>query len=200
MTFKNRENIDLILDYINALELKKPPKNGDGGSGTAYYIDILHYDDSVETYIQYAYDMFIGDEEYYIENNDFEDFISLLYDKFQHTLSISGKDIITLKIGNKPIIFSDAQPFIDENDRTQIPIRAVAEMLDSEVKWDGETETVTITKGNSNTVTLQIDSDIMTVNGKSVQMDTAAIIKDERTYIPVRFVAEAMGLTVEWQN
>lgn len=42
------------------------------------------------------------------------------------------------------------------------------------------------------------DSDIMTVNDKSIQMDTSAIIKDDRTYIPVRFVAEALGLTVEW--
>jgi len=43
-----------------------------------------------------------------------------------------------------------------------------------------------------------LGSDVLTVNNKLSQMDTTAIIKDDRTFIPVRFVAEALGLEVEW--
>ena len=117
------------------------------------------------------------------------------------TLSVTtnGTDVL-LAINDNTIDFPDAKPFIDQNDRTQIPIRAVAEMLDSEVAWDAENKIVEITSKNDDIIALVIDSDIMTVNGENVKMDTAAIIKDDRTYIPVRFVAEAMGLTVEWSN
>ena len=47
---------------------------------------------------------------------------------------------------------------------------------------------------------MTLGSDVLTVNNKSSQMDTTAIIKDDRTFIPVRFVAEALGLEVEWLN
>lgn len=114
------------------------------------------------------------------------------------TLSVYGGDAISVTVEQTPVNFPDAKPFIDENNRTQIPIRAVADMLSCTVGWDEGTKTVTITNQNSDTVKLIIGSDLMTVNGKAEQMDTAAMIKDDRTYIPVRFVAEAMGLTVEW--
>ena len=107
---------------------------------------------------------------------------------------------MTIRIDDNAVDFPDAKPFIDDNDRTQIPIRAVAEMLDSSVVWDGETETVKITNKNGDIVILTIDSDIITVNGENVKMDTTAIIKNERTYIPVRFVAEALGLMVKWSK
>lgn len=107
---------------------------------------------------------------------------------------------VSINNGFTIIDFPDAQPFIDDNDRTQIPIRAVAEMLDCTVDWDGETKTVTVTRWNDDVVSLVIGSDIMTVNGEQLQMDTAAIIKDDRTYIPVRFVAEAVGYEVDWVN
>lgn len=114
------------------------------------------------------------------------------------TLTV-GSDM-TMRVNNNAITFTDAKPFIDGNNRTQIPVRAVADVLDSIVDWDENSKTVTIRTQNGDIVTLVIGSDIMTVNGKAEQMDTVAIIKDDRTYIPARFVAEAMGLTVEWIN
>ena len=58
--------------------------------------------------------------------------------------------------------------------------------------------TATITKENGDVVKVTLGSDVLTVNNKLSQMDTTAIIKDDRTFIPVRFVAEALGLEVEW--
>ena len=89
--------------------------------------------------------------------------------------------------------------FVDDNDRTQVPIRAVAEMLDCDVDWNGDTKTATVTREGGDVITLKYGSDVMTVNGKDIKMDTSVIIKNDRTYIPVRFVAETLGLAVEWK-
>lgn len=91
----------------------------------------------------------------------------------------------------------DAKPFIDGNNRTLVPVRAVSEMLDCNVEWSQETQTVTIIRGEK-VITIVIGEDLLMMNSEKIQMDTKAIIKDERTFIPVRFAAEALGLTVNW--
>lgn len=113
------------------------------------------------------------------------------------TLYVNNGDVISIKVNDKNIIFPDAKPFIDDNGRTQVPVRAVAEILDAKVDWNGQTQTVTISQ-NRKIVKIVIGSDTMTVDDNAIKMDTNAIISEERTYIPIRFVAEALGLTVEW--
>ena len=113
-------------------------------------------------------------------------------------LTVETGNAVTVKVDSTDVVFPDAQPFVDENGRTQVPIRAVSEMLDCKVDWDDTSKTATITKENGDVVKVTLGSDVLTVNNKSSQMDTTAIIKDDRTFIPVRFVAEAQGLEVEW--
>lgn len=113
-------------------------------------------------------------------------------------LTVETGNAVTVKVDSADVVFPDAQPFVDENGRTQVPIRAVSEMLDCKVDWDDTSKTATITKENGDVVKVTLGSDVLTVNNKSSQMDTTAIIKDDRTFIPVRFVAEALGLEVEW--
>ena len=113
-------------------------------------------------------------------------------------LSVHGGDEITVKVNGKNVVFPDAKPFVDNNDRTQVPIRAVSEMLNCKVDWDEDTKTATIIRKNGDVIKMTLDSDMMTVNNKLVQMDTAVMIKEDRTYIPVRFIGEALGLEVEW--
>ena len=113
-------------------------------------------------------------------------------------LTVETGNVVTVKVDSTDVVFPDAQPFVDENGRTQVPIRAVSEMLDCKVDWDDTSKTATITKENGDVVKVTLGSDVLTVNNKSSQMDTTAIIKDDRTFIPVRFVAEALGLEVEW--
>lgn len=112
-------------------------------------------------------------------------------------INVKGGETITVSLGDKEITFIDAKPYIDESGRTKIPIRAVAEGLGCEVDWDDATRTAVIMRGND-VVYITIGKDILQVGNKTVQMDTAAEIKDERTYIPVRFVGEALGMTVNW--
>lgn len=114
-------------------------------------------------------------------------------------LKVFSGDNPQIAVDNRIVRFPDARPFIDINNRTQIPIRAVAEMLNCDVEWVPDTNTVIITNDNGDVIIITIGSNVMIHNGSKVLMDTAALIKNDRTYIPVRFVAEALGLVVEWE-
>ncbi|GAE90976.1 copper amine oxidase-like protein [Acetivibrio straminisolvens JCM 21531] len=47
---------------------------------------------------------------------------------------------IRVVVNGTKINFPDAEPFIDENSRTQVPIRFVGEALGADVSWDGNTK------------------------------------------------------------
>lgn len=92
------------------------------------------------------------------------------------------------------------------NDRTFVPVRYLAYALgvpEEGVKWDGATETVTITSGDI-AVGLTIGSTTQTVNGEPIEMDVAPYIKEidtgGRTMLPARWVAEPLGATVTWDQ
>jgi len=96
----------------------------------------------------------------------------------------------------------DTAPFID-NGRTFLPIRFVAEAFGIYTTWDNVTKTAKLTRG-STTVYLTIGSKTMPLikNGKEskVEMDVAPMLRNNRTCLPVRFVAEAFEFDVEWQG
>lgn len=101
-------------------------------------------------------------------------------------------------IVNDHIVFSDVAPYI-KNSRTYVPIRFIAEELGFDVKWDAKTKKVTMSYGKS-IVELTIGSKTMLVNGKKVKLDAPAEIKDQRTFVPLRAIAEAFGKKVEYSN
>lgn len=83
--------------------------------------------------------------------------------------------------------------------RTMTPSRFVAESLGADVDWDDATKTVTVSNGTT-TIKLVIDSNIAIVNGEEVEIDVPATIIDGRTLTPSRFVAEALGADVDWDD
>lgn len=91
-------------------------------------------------------------------------------------------------------------PFIDGQSRTQIPLRAVSEGLGYPVDWNGQTKTVTIFMGGGQAVRLKIGERVVNTPGGPVEMDTAAVIIGSRTYVPLRFVAEALGHSVDYSQ
>lgn len=97
----------------------------------------------------------------------------------------------------------DGRLFIDENGRMMVPVRALANALgvdNNNIVWNDSLKAVTLKAGNT-TVETRIGSDIITVNGKDTKIDTKAVIKDERTYLPLRAVAEALGAeNIEWND
>lgn len=116
-------------------------------------------------------------------------------------LTVKNGKNISMTLDGENVDFSDALPFIDENGRTQIPIYAVIDMLDCGMDWDSVwngDSTVIITTPTGDVAKITIGKSTMTFNDKEIQMDTVAMINEDRTYIPIRFFAEAMGLDVEW--
>ncbi|PQQ67081.1 hypothetical protein B9R14_10240 [Acetivibrio saccincola] len=98
--------------------------------------------------------------------------------------------------GNR-VNFPDAEPFIDDNGRTQVPVRFVSEALGAEVGWEGSTKTVTISQGDKE-IKIVIGKKDYTINGEKNLMDTEALLKEDRTFVPVRFVSEGLGAKVDW--
>lgn len=84
-------------------------------------------------------------------------------------------------------------------DRTLVPLRAVSETLGAEVEWNDENKTVTVTY-NDSIIVVTVDSTTALVNGEEVEIDSPALIKKDRVLVPIRVIAEALGLTVEWDD
>lgn len=85
------------------------------------------------------------------------------------------------------------------NERTMVPLRKIFEAMGATVDWNGDTQTVTATKGDT-VVIATINSNILSVNGESKVLDVPPMIVNERTLVPARFVAEAFGATVDWNG
>jgi hypothetical protein len=91
----------------------------------------------------------------------------------------------------------DAAPFIKDG-RTLLPIRALIEALHGTVQWNASTKTATVMLG-SRTVALTIGSTTALVDGKAVALDVAPVIVKGRTFLPLRAVAENLGLDLAWE-
>ena len=95
-------------------------------------------------------------------------------------------------------VINDVAPII-KNSRTMLPARFVAENLGAKVIWkESEPEKVGIQKGDTR-ILIVIGSDVAYVNGKEIKLDSPAVIVDDRTYCPVRFICENLGANVEWK-
>lgn len=120
-------------------------------------------------------------------------------------LSVSGafavgaeKQPVRVLVNGQEVPFPDARPFIDEKGRVQAPARFVAQALGAEVAWNGKTSTAYL-NGHGQAIALYAGKDMAMVNGQAVSLDSGAAIRQNRLYVPVRFVAEALGASVKWE-
>ena len=106
---------------------------------------------------------------------------------------------LRIVVNGDRLYFPDAQPFIDSNGRTQTPARFIGEELGATVSWDGNAQKATFVKGSKKLV-LYIGKKEYELDGKTLQMDTVALLQEGRTFVPARYVAEAFGATVRWDS
>lgn len=111
-----------------------------------------------------------------------------------------------LTLGSKTILVDGKQVPIDTapaifNARTFIPIRILTEVFGGSIAWDASEQKVTIVKTGT-TLNLWIGKNTAEIDGKSVSIDTdpavVPVILSGRTLLPLRFVAESLGLDVQW--
>lgn len=110
-------------------------------------------------------------------------------------------EVVIINIDSDKVEFTEVLgfPFIDENNRTQVPFRAVLQKFGAEVDWDNETRTAIATKDGI-VVKVPIGESYILKNDEKIDVDTASRIVNDRTYLPIRAVIEAFGSDVEWDG
>jgi len=89
------------------------------------------------------------------------------------------------------------QPPVIQDGSMLVPMRFLFEQMGASVGWDGATQTVTAQMA-SQSVGFKIASTDATVNGQTKTMAVPATIIDNQTFVPIRFLSENLGCTVNW--
>lgn len=127
-----------------------------------------------------------------------------------------------VSVQGEEVAWTDAQPFIDANNRTLVPLRPVANAMGLKVDWDPVSRIASFSKQGCfddgttfiHTLDFTIDDAVavwdtryfdedgsLTEGGYSeIEMDTAAVVVGNRTYAPIRYLAEAFGYKVGWSE
>lgn len=120
------------------------------------------------------------------------------------TSALAAKVNVTVQVDKKTVSFPDAKPYYEDN-RVMIPIRFVSEALGAKVGYKKTASgsivnrTVTISLGDKN-ISMNINSKKVIVGETVVTLDVPARLQQERTYVPLRFVSEALGAKVDWNQ
>ncbi len=127
------------------------------------------------------------------ELNHFSDVVKLLdsisFDNGEIKIYINGKRI-----------YPDSVPIIVE-DRTLVPIRAIAEEMGYDVGWNGDEKLVTLeAQGGYPILHYTISSNTAMKNYEKFELDVPPIVYRDRTYMPLRSATEAMGADVKWDG
>ena len=93
---------------------------------------------------------------------------------------------------------SDITPIVWQN-RTLLPLRFISEKFGAEVSWDGESKTARI-KGDNVDIILNAVSGECSVNGVSSELDIKPIVKNNTTFVPIRFITENLGYDVYYDD
>ncbi|UZN01429.1 copper amine oxidase N-terminal domain-containing protein (plasmid) [Lysinibacillus sp. MHQ-1] len=100
---------------------------------------------------------------------------------------VSAQSVVTIN-GGKMI----------EN-RTLVPLRSIFEELGATVIWNQNTKTISATKDTTN-ISLKLGTKTAVINGQAVSIDVPAQIRNGTTLVPLRFISEALGANVKWDN
>ena len=116
------------------------------------------------------------------------------------TSTVLAEENITVMLNGQAMDF-DVAPII-QNDRVLVPMRAIFEELHCSVDYtdiDGR-QIITAKLNENNSIGLVIGSDEMQIHNKKIKLDTAPIIVNDRTLVPLRAVSEAFDYDVNWDE
>jgi hypothetical protein len=113
------------------------------------------------------------------------------------TVTTNAKTIFIFLDGKK-VVFKLQQP-INVNGRVLVPLRDIVEALGAKIEWDDTTKTVTVKKADL-VITYKIGSLTGIRNNEIIQIPVPGQLVEGTTMIPLRFVSEALGTNVSWDE
>ena len=118
--------------------------------------------------------------------------------------AVREADVISFTIGRKEFkkgdetFAIDAAPYINSENYTMVPLRAAAEAFGIEdIEWNSDTKAISMTNEEGKKISLTIGSKEITVGKEKITADTAAQITDGRTFLPLRALANVLGVPAE---
>jgi flavodoxin len=128
---------------------------------------------------------------------------------FSNLVNVSAADGISIVLGiDSPVMLVNGkEKAVDSNGtspviidgRTLVPVRAIVEEMGGSVGWSSETQTAVLEK-DGNIIELVIGSTQAKFNDEIYTLDTEPVIINERTMLPIRFIAENFGFDVDWNK
>ena len=128
------------------------------------------------------------------------------------SVSVCAEDIydlsVEMSIGQNTALVNGEETVIDENEnivpfaengRTLVPVRFVANCLNLDVQWIQEIQSVILTDQNTEII-LSVGKDSAFINDNIYELDCYPAIKEERIFVPIRFVGEALQCDVVWES
>ena len=112
--------------------------------------------------------------------------------------SLAWGQEIHVTVNGDPVAFAGSGP-VQINGRVMVPVRGVLEKLGAKVEWVPATQTV-VASTDSVTIQLHLGDRLAVVNGKAVLLDVPAQSIGGHTLVPLRFLGEALGADVRWQD
>jgi copper amine oxidase domain protein len=111
--------------------------------------------------------------------------------------SAANHNDITLIINGKRVVLE--QNIIIENGRVLVPYSLIAKDLGAVSNWDSSTKKVSV-KVDGKLIEIKIGNKTAMINGKAVELDVPPMIRNDRTMIPLRFVAESLNYNVDYDK
>ena len=87
--------------------------------------------------------------------------------------------------------------FIDENSVTLVPLRLISDIIAAKVEWIPETKEIVISD-DTKVIRLQINNKKAIVNNVEYTLTSPPVVKNERSYVPVKFIAENLDFKADW--
>lgn len=140
------------------------------------------------------------------DTNDETSIVSMIDNMLARTANMTKEELskyVTIVINNKELAFLKEEnfgmPYINNKGRLMIPLRKSLEYIGAEISYDRENKIV-MAKKDSVILKISIGENQIKINNQNVKLDTAAVIKDNRTYIPLRDIFTTFDYNIEWHD